>query len=149
MVHGSFISEEEFLAAYDEHADAVFRHCYLRTLDHNRSKEIMTEAFQRLWLFVADGNYVDSMKAFLFRAVNALIVEMKADAANGVEASPVHASMVAALEKIPTADRAPFLLHSLEGFSAEEISHILGGKASAHAASIEKSCALVSTAAHA
>ena len=139
MTHAPRISEQEFLAAYDEHADAVFRHCYLRTLDHERSKELMCESFQRLWLFIADGNAVDSLKMFLFRAANALITEAGADASEMSEKSPMHAAVVAALEKIPATHRAPFLLHSLEGFSANEISQILGGSADAHAVAIKRS----------
>lgn len=145
MTHATFITEQEFLAAYDEHADAVFRHCYLRTLDREKSKEVLCEAFQRLWLFIADGNYVDSMKKFLFRATNALITASKADATRIGAEQPAEAAMAATLQKLPAEHRPSFLLHSVEGFSAEDIQEILGGKAEHHATMIAQSASLLST----
>ncbi len=52
--------EEEFLAAYDQYADAIFRHCYFRVFDRERGKDLMQEVF---------------MRAFLYRIANNLIVD--------------------------------------------------------------------------
>lgn len=72
------IDEQTFLQAYDEHADALFRHCYFRLFDRERAKDAVQETFMRAWKFVAKGGNVKHMKAFLFRtALNVIIDEQR------------------------------------------------------------------------
>ncbi len=67
--------EQEFEKAYNEYADAIFRHCYFRIFDRERGKELMQEAFMRTWTFLCQGKTVDNMRAFLYRIANNLIVD--------------------------------------------------------------------------
>lgn len=67
--------EQSFATAYDEYADAIFRHCYFRVFDRERGKELMQEAFMKTWLYIADGNEIESVQAFLYRTANNLIVD--------------------------------------------------------------------------
>ncbi len=69
----SFASEQDFSGAYDEYADAIFRHCYLRTFQREQAKSLMAGSFMRLWEFIAEGNDVDSMQLMLYRSANELI----------------------------------------------------------------------------
>ncbi len=41
------VTRAEFLQAYDDHADAVFRHCYLRLLNREDAKTAMRALFDR------------------------------------------------------------------------------------------------------
>ena len=50
--------EREFLAAYDEHADALFRHCLLRVRDREAAKDVVQEAFSRTWLYLSEGKNI-------------------------------------------------------------------------------------------
>jgi RNA polymerase sigma-70 factor (ECF subfamily) len=68
-------TEHEFEQAYNEYADAIFRHCYFRVFDRERGKELMQEAFMRAWNFLCDGKKIDNMRAFLYRVANNLIVD--------------------------------------------------------------------------
>lgn len=68
-------TEEEFLAAYDQYADAIFRHCYFRVFDRERGKDLMQETFMRTWEYIAKGEKVLNMRAFLYRIANNLIVD--------------------------------------------------------------------------
>jgi RNA polymerase sigma-70 factor (ECF subfamily) len=67
--------EEQFEKAYNDYADAIFRHCYFRVFDRERGKELMQEAFMRAWTYICDGKKIDNMRAFLYRVANNLIVD--------------------------------------------------------------------------
>lgn len=64
-----------FLKAYDEYADAIFRHCYFRLSSRDRAKDLTQEAFTRTWKYVSGGHTVDNMRAFLYRVANNLIID--------------------------------------------------------------------------
>ena len=67
--------EQEFLAAYDDHADALFRHCLIRIRDREAAKDITQETFARTWLYLSEGKKVDHLRAFLYRVANNLIID--------------------------------------------------------------------------
>ena len=67
--------EKDFLAAYEEHADALFRHCVVRVRDREFAKDIVQETFTKTWDYLGKGKKVDHMRAFLFRVANNLIVD--------------------------------------------------------------------------
>lgn len=67
--------EQEFLAAYDQYADAIFRHCYYRVYDRERGKDLMQDTFIRAWEYLNKGEKVLNMRAFLYRVANNLIID--------------------------------------------------------------------------
>ncbi len=67
--------ESEFLAAYDAHSDALFRHCLIRVRDREIAKDIVQETFSRTWVYLSEGKKVDYIRAFLYRVANNLIVD--------------------------------------------------------------------------
>ena len=69
------ISQEAFLIAYDTYADAIFRHCYYRLGDRERAKELMQEAFMRVWDYQRNGGTVENIRAFLYRIANNLMID--------------------------------------------------------------------------
>lgn len=68
--------EKEFLAAYDEHADALFRHCLIRVRDREIAKDIVQDTFSRTWVYLSEGKKVEYIRAFLYRIANNLIVDL-------------------------------------------------------------------------
>ncbi|HUO50558.1 MAG TPA: RNA polymerase sigma factor [Candidatus Paceibacterota bacterium] len=68
--------EIDFLAAYDQHADALFRHCLLRVRDRELATDIVQETFSRAWHYLSEGKKIDYVRAFLYRVANNLIVDM-------------------------------------------------------------------------
>lgn len=68
-------AEEQFATAYDQYADAIFRHCYFRLFDRERGKELMQEVFLKTWEYVARGNVIENVQAFLYRTANNLIID--------------------------------------------------------------------------
>ncbi len=69
------LHEKEFLKAYDELSDPLFRYCYLRLFNRARAKEIMQETFTRTWEYLGKGSSIDNMKAFLYRTARNLIID--------------------------------------------------------------------------
>lgn len=67
--------EREFLAAYEAHADALFRHCLLRVRDRDAARDIVQETFSRTWVYLSEGKTVEHIRAFLYRVANNLIVD--------------------------------------------------------------------------
>jgi RNA polymerase sigma-70 factor (ECF subfamily) len=67
--------ETAFLAAYEEHADALFRHAMLRVRDKDAATDLVQETFSRAWLYLSEGNHIEYMRAFLYRVANNLIVD--------------------------------------------------------------------------
>lgn len=67
--------ETRYLAAYDEHAGALFRHVQLRVRDREAATDIVQETFSRAWLYLSQGKQIDYMRAFLYRVANNLIVD--------------------------------------------------------------------------
>jgi RNA polymerase sigma-70 factor (ECF subfamily) len=67
--------EENYLAAYDEYSDALFRHVMLRVRDREAAIDLVQETFSRAWLYLSQGKEIEYMRAFLYRVANNLIVD--------------------------------------------------------------------------
>jgi RNA polymerase sigma-70 factor (ECF subfamily) len=64
-----------FLAAYDEHSDALFRHCLFKVSDRELAKDLVQEAFTKAWTYLSKGHEVANMRAFLYKTLNNLIID--------------------------------------------------------------------------
>ena len=67
--------EKEFLKLNDDLADPIFRHCFFRVSDREKAKDIMQETFTRTWEYLAKGETVKNLKAFVYRVANNLIID--------------------------------------------------------------------------
>lgn len=68
-------TEQAFLAAFDEHADALFRHAYFRVSDRERAKDLVQDTFMRAWEYIARGEEIQQWKPFLYRVLGNLIID--------------------------------------------------------------------------
>lgn len=68
--------EKLFLDAYENYADAIFRHCALRTGDRDVGKDIMQDAFLKTWEYLNKGQEVENMRAFLYKVANNLLMDL-------------------------------------------------------------------------
>ena len=68
-------TEAQFLKAFDEYADALFRHCFFRVSDRETAKDLVQETFMRAWDSLRLGKEVRDYRAFLYRVVDNLIID--------------------------------------------------------------------------
>lgn len=66
---------EQFMKAYEDLSDAIFRHCYFRIGDRERAKDLMQDTFTRSWQYILSGTEIKNLKAFLYRVANNLIID--------------------------------------------------------------------------
>ena len=69
------MNNEEFLAAHDAYADALFRHCYFRVYNRELAKDLVQEAFCKTWSYIAKGQKIENIRAFLYRVANNLVID--------------------------------------------------------------------------
>ncbi len=63
-----------FIESYDKYADAIFRYCFFRVFDRERSKELMQETFTKTWEYLEKGNEIENIRAFLYKVAHNLCV---------------------------------------------------------------------------
>lgn len=67
--------EQEFLSAYDEYSDAIFRHCYFRIYDRELAKDLVQDTFFKTWTYIEKGEVIKNLRAFLYKVANNLIID--------------------------------------------------------------------------
>jgi len=68
--------ERDFLATYEENANALFRHCLARVRNRELAKDIVQETFTRTWEYLAKGKHIEHKRAFLYRTLHNAIVDV-------------------------------------------------------------------------
>lgn len=67
--------EERYLEAFDEYANALFRHAMYRLSDRERAVEIVHDTFTKVWSYIRGGHEIDTYKPFLYKVMNNLIID--------------------------------------------------------------------------
>ncbi|MDB5224490.1 MAG: polymerase sigma-70 factor, subfamily [Candidatus Adlerbacteria bacterium] len=68
-------THQDFAAAFEAHADELFRHAAMRLSDRERAVELTQEAFIKAWEYVNRGEEVREYRPFLFRVLRNLIID--------------------------------------------------------------------------
>jgi len=141
-------SPEEALAdAYQQYADAIFRHCYFRVFDRERGKELMQETFMRAWTYISDEKKkkVENMRAFLYRIANNLIVDEvrkrkelsldelqkggwdpSYDGSEDMQKKVEQSKIFSLLNDVQKDYREVLIMRYIDGLTPADIAHILG-----------------------
>jgi len=143
--------ETRFLKAFDEYADALFRHASYRLSDRERAIEVVHDTFTKVWGYIKNGHEIDAWKPFLYRVLNNLIIdeyrrrkELSLDAileeehaAEGVIDDLYEGGIdeltfsldaqraAALLEEVPVAYREVLVLRYVDGLGPKEISGLI------------------------
>ena len=67
--------ETLFLEAYQAHNDAIFRYCLFQTSNREKAIDITQDTFTKTWEYIAMGNTVDNIRAFLYKTAKNLIID--------------------------------------------------------------------------
>ena len=66
---------KDFVQAYNEFVDAIFRHIYFRIFNRDLAKDLTQETFTRTWQYLSKGHEVNSLKSFLYKVANNLVID--------------------------------------------------------------------------
>jgi len=58
--------EQRFNELYQQNADSIFRLCLFKTSNREVALDLSQDIFTRTWAYLAKGNEVDNLRAFLF-----------------------------------------------------------------------------------
>lgn len=67
--------EIKLLAAYDAHADAIFRHCYFKTSQREIAEDMTQDVFLKAWSYMQLKRPILNMRAFLYRLADNLVID--------------------------------------------------------------------------
>lgn len=136
--------EAELLAAYDAHADAIFRYCYFKTGDRELAQDMTQEVFLKVWSYLRLQRSIVHIRAFLYRLADNLVIDwyrkrksQSLDALmgegfepeevdNNIEERAEISLVLAKLQELGEDDRKLVTLRFVEGLSPREIGEILG-----------------------
>lgn len=69
------LHEEAFLRAFDQYADALFRHASFGLSNRERAQDLTQETFIKAWDYIRSGKEIENWKSFLYRVMNNLIID--------------------------------------------------------------------------
>lgn len=138
-------AEKQFLEAFDEFADAIFRFCYFKLGgDRELARDIAQETFLRTWEYLTLGKEVKMIRALLYKVARNLIIDhfrkKKAVSleelalkgfepsydASGIKNFAEAAEVLKALGNLEPAYREILVLRYVDDLSPGEIAAILG-----------------------
>lgn len=137
------LTEDNFIHAYDQYADAIFRYCFYRVYNRDLARDMMQETFKRVWQKIAGGGQIDNLRAFLYTTAKHIII----DHSRKIKESSLDELAVAGFEPASTQPpmgeqfdaalvrdilnrldekyREVILLYYVEGYRTREISQIM------------------------
>ena len=137
--------KQEFISAFDQHSDALFRQCFFKVHDREIAKDILQDTFMKAWKYIVEGGNVTNMKAFLYKILNNLIIDeyrkkksQSLDALQedgfepkAIESSPLEdkidgAKALTLINKLPEPYKDPVFLKFVNGLEINEIAEITG-----------------------
>jgi RNA polymerase sigma-70 factor (ECF subfamily) len=67
--------EDRFLKAFEEYSDALFRHASIRISDREKAIDLVHDTYTKVWMYVKNGQQIDSYRPFLYKVLNNLIID--------------------------------------------------------------------------
>jgi len=67
--------EAQFLAAFEEYSDALFRHAFLRISDREKAIDVVHDTYAKVWGYVRKGHDIEQFRPFLYKVLNNLIID--------------------------------------------------------------------------
>lgn len=135
--------EEQFVKAYDEYFEAIFRYCFFRTNNRDLSKDLAQDTFLRAWHYIQMGNNVENIRALLYKIAGNTVVDWYRKQKNQsletlmesgfepVDLETVNSNqaemqvILTNVEKLSVEDQHLVIWHYVEGLTAGEIANTL------------------------
>lgn len=68
-------TEEQFIELYREYAPKLYSYCYFRVHSKEDAEDLASKVFMKTWDYLAQGNQIENMRAFLYRSAHNLVVD--------------------------------------------------------------------------
>lgn len=142
-------AKQEFIKSYDEHADALFRHCFFKVSDKEKAEDLVQETFVRTWKYISSGKEVRNIKTFLYRVASNLIIDYYrqgknvsldqlsekgfdfSEARNGILENAEFSRVKDLIDELSEKDKEIIIWRFLDGLSPSEIADVLNIKENA------------------
>ena len=137
-------SKKLFLAIYDEHADAIFRFCTIKTSNTEVAHDLTQDVFMRFWETIKQKGSVAYPKAYLFTIARNAVIDWyrkhKTDSLDhmleegfaphdedviSIEVSAEFRQAMRTLKKLDPKHQEVLTLRFVEGLPPKEIANIL------------------------
>lgn len=135
--------EQEFIAAFDEYGDAIFRFCLVKVSSVELAEDMTQEVFCRYWQYLRDGKQMTNTRSFLYTIANnmakdwykkkkSVSLDDQLDAGHdpvdreaGPEVLAEYREVIMTMEGMEERDRQVLLLRHVEGLDPKDIAAIL------------------------
>ncbi len=138
--------QEKLSKAYDEYAEAIYRHCFFRGFPKERAEELVQDTFLKTWDYLRQGNSIENLRAFLYRVVNNLMVDefrkkkeqsldqmmekgwnvdSGDDPEDGLEQRFLIKEVLSVMDGLPEKERELLVMRYVDGLELKEIAEVL------------------------
>lgn len=137
--------ENEFVRAYDELADPLYRRLVFKISNTERAKELLQETFTKCWEYISKGNEIGNLKAFIYKTANNLIIdeyrkksadsldnimeggfEPSVDSHHQIESYAEEENVKKAIEDLPKKYKEVVVMRFVEGLELGDIASLVG-----------------------
>lgn len=147
IVMNEVAHEKEFMDAFSQYGDAIFRFCLFKVSDPARAEDMTQEVFMRYWQYLRDGSEMRNTRSLLYTIANNLAKDwykrkkaqsLDAEIAAGAEpadrepdpeAAARYRELLSTIDDLEEGDREVLLLRFVEGYQPREIAELLGESA--------------------
>ncbi len=133
------MTREEYNKCVDLFSDNVYRFVLKNLRDEEKSKDIVQDTFEKLWVRIADVSF-EKVKSYLFTAayhtmIDLLRREKKQENFNSIipdqyshsdQYSDLSEILQQAVSRLPDSQRMVIMMRDYEGYSYKEIANITG-----------------------
>jgi len=151
--------QAQFIRAYEELADAIFRHCYFRVYDRERARDLVQDCFTKTWDYLCRGGEIGNIKAFLYRTATNLAIDNgrrrqtdslealleqgfdPTGSSGSAEKLAETARVAAAIDHLKPAFREVLKYRFFEGLGPQEIARLVGASENAVSVRINRAVA--------
>lgn len=140
----------QFIQAYDQYADELYRFCYFKVSDSERAQDLVQESFTRYWQTLRDGKVVGNPRALLYTIARNRITDWyrkkKEDSLDAIQEEGIefagftgadveqkaqYEELLRAVDELDETSKEAVLLRFTEGWSPSEIAQLHGESANA------------------
>lgn len=129
----------EYNLCVEEHADGIYRFILKNLNDTERTRDIVQDTFEKLWIRYPDVNY-SKAKSYLYTTAYHTMIDSirkekkiadiddisKVSIADNTQYSDLKQVLNQAVDQLPEIQRSALLLRDYEGYSYKEIEEITG-----------------------